>query len=111
MNIQEERHGAVMVIKPNGPITQAEAADFKAIAQRTWDTQLGRFLIDLSATPYVDSQGLEALLDISEQMGTGGQALKLCAANKTLREVFTLTGLAPLFEQYDDVNSGVRSFL
>jgi len=37
--------------------------------------------------------------------------LKLCASNKTLREVLNLTGLSPLFEHFDDVNTAVRSFL
>ena len=44
-------------------------------------------------------------------MSRSGQMLKLCAANKTLREVLTLTGLSPMFEHFDDVTTAVRSFL
>ena len=111
IKIHEQRHGAVSVLKPAGPLTQADAAEFKALALRTIDACLGRFVVDLSATPYVDSNALEALLELTEQLSASGQVLKLCAVNKTVREVFHLTGTASMFEHYDDVNTGVRSFL
>jgi anti-anti-sigma factor len=72
---------------------------------------MGRFVVDMSAVPYVDSGGLEALADVSEELGRGGQTLRLCAANKTVREVLELTDLASLFDHFDDANTAVRSFL
>jgi anti-anti-sigma regulatory factor len=44
-------------------------------------------------------------------MAQGAQALRLCGANKTVREVLTLTDLAQLFDHFDDVTTAVRSFL
>ena len=41
----------------------------------------------------------------------GGRALKLCAVNKTIRQVLELTALVSQFEHFEDVNSAVRSFL
>jgi anti-anti-sigma regulatory factor len=41
----------------------------------------------------------------------GGRALKLCAVNKTVRQVLELTELVSHFDHFDDVNSAVRSFL
>ena len=40
-----------------------------------------------------------------------GQMLRRCGANKTVREVFALVGIAPQFEQFEDVNTAVGSFL
>jgi anti-anti-sigma factor len=111
MKIQESKQGAVTVLKPSGPLTQADAGDFKTVTLRALESNLGRILVDMSAVPFVDSLGLEALLDLTEQMQLSGQMLKLCATNKTLREVFTLTATAPLFEHFDDVNTAIRSFL
>ena len=51
-------------------------------------------MVDLSAVPFVDSKGLEALVEVTEEMGKSGQVLRLCAANKTVREVLELTDLA-----------------
>jgi len=111
MKIQETKQGAVTVLKPAGPLTQEAAGEFKTVAARLMETSLGRFVLDLSAIPYVDSLGLEALVDVTEQLATSGQSLKLCAANKTMREVLNLTGTASLFEHFDDVNTAIRSFL
>ena len=40
-----------------------------------------------------------------------GQALRLCCANKTVREVLEITDLASSFEHFEDTNTAVRSFL
>src|SRR2546430_14965809 len=111
MKIQETKQGAVTVLKPSGPLTQGDAAEFKTAALRAVESNLGRMLVDMSAIPFVDSLGLEAMLDVTEELQKSGQMLKLCATNKTLREVFTLTGINTMFEHFDDVNTAVRSFL
>lgn len=111
MKIQESKQGAVTVLKPTGPLQQQDAVEFRTLAMRTLESNLGRILIDMSAIPFADSAGLEAMLDVTEELQKSGQALKLCAANKTIREVLTLTGISPMFEHFDDVNTAVRSFL
>lgn len=111
MDIQEQKHGAVTVIKPMGPVLAEEAPVVKARLEETLKHSLGRCVVDASAIAFVDSGGLEALLEVTEQLLQSGRALKLCATNETLREVLELTGWADAFEYFDDVNSGVRSFL
>lgn len=111
MEIQESRQGAVTCVKPIGPIVQADAEQFRRHAAEVRTRSLGRFVVDLSAVPFVDSQGLESLVGLTDELSEGGQALRLCGASEVLREVFDLTGLADLFEHYLDVNSAVRSFL
>jgi anti-anti-sigma regulatory factor len=51
------------------------------------------------------------MVDVTEEMGKSGQALRLCAANKTIREVFELTELSSQFDHFEDANTAVRSFL
>jgi anti-sigma B factor antagonist len=111
MKIQETKQGAVLVLKPSGPLTQGDAAEFKTLATRAVDSNLGRVLVDMTGIPFVDSLGLESMLDVTEHLQKSGQILKICGANKTLREVLVLTGLASQFDHFDDVNSAVRSFL
>lgn len=111
MDIQEQRHGAVTVIKPQGPLVLADADQFRTHLAEVMSRSLGRFVVDASAVPYVDSQGLEALVASTDELGDSGRALRLCGACETLREVLELTGLADRFEHYEDVNTAVRSFL
>ena len=111
MKISEQHQGAVTVLKPDGPLLESDAAQFKTTAVQVLQATLGRVVIDMSAIPFVDSKGLEALLDVTDEMAHSGQSLKLCATNKTVREVLELTELVSLFEHFDDMNSAVRSFL
>jgi anti-sigma B factor antagonist len=111
MEIQEQVKGAVRVLRPRGPLGQADAEQFKSRVMEVLQASLGRLVIDASAIPFVDSRGLEVLVELSEEMSEGGQALKLCGVNDTIREVLALTDLASMFEHYDEVNTAVRSFL
>ena len=111
MRIDEQRQGAVIVLKPEGPLTDPDVAAFKQRLLEALTGSLGRFVIDMSAVPFVDSKGLEALLDVTEEMSKSGQILRLCAANKTIREVLDLTELAAQFDHFEDANTAVRSFL
>lgn len=111
MDIHESREGAVTVIKPGGPLLQNDAEQFRACFMAALPKCLGRVVIDASAIAYVDSRGLEVLVEVGEEMSQGGQAMKLCGANETLREVMELTETIGHFEQFADIQSAVRSFL
>lgn len=111
MEIIEQTKGAVKVLRPRGPLCSVDADQFKHQAAEIAAGSLGRMVIDGSAIPYVDSRGLEVLVELSEELGQSGMALKLCEVNETVREVLELTDLASLFEHYEDVNAAVRSFL
>ena len=111
MKIHEQLQGAVIVLKPEGALVEGDAAVVKQRLLATLNATLGRFVVDMSAIPYVDSKGLEVLAEVTEEMGRSGQALRMCGANKTVREVLELTDLASLFEHFQDANTAVRSFL
>jgi len=111
MEIREQRHGAVTVLKPIGPLLQADAADFVRQVSRALSKSLGRFVLDASAMPFVDSAGLESLVVAADELAQNGQLLRLCTVSETLREVLELTELAGRFEYFPDVTDATRSFL
>jgi anti-sigma B factor antagonist len=111
MEFLTQQRGAVLVVRPTGPLTTAEADAFKSKVRGLIREHLGRVVIDASAIHFVDSQGLESLADIADELLRSGKGLKLCAANETLQQVIELTGLSPWFEHFEDANSAVRSFL
>jgi anti-sigma B factor antagonist len=111
MEIQEERHGGVTVIRPIGPMIQQDAEQVRKRAIDALPRCLGRLVIDVSAVQYVDSKGLESLLAVTDALQKSAQVLRLCGANETLREVLELTEISPRFDFYRDVGDGVRSWL
>ncbi|MBX3358933.1 MAG: Flp pilus assembly complex ATPase component TadA [Phycisphaeraceae bacterium] len=111
MEIRETKHGAITILKPIGPLVQGEAQVFSQRMAVTWTRSLGRSVIDASAIPFLDSAGLEALVAAAEQVNETGQSLKIAAAGETLREVFDLTDVTPLFEHFLEVSDATRSFV
>ena len=111
MNIKTQQCGAVSVVQPDGPLIGEAGEILKSQLQTQIKEHLGRVVLDASTIPYLDSLGLESLVEITEELGLSGQALKLCHPNPTVKEVFDLTGLSHQFEFYEDTHAAVRSFL
>ncbi len=111
MEIAQHHHGAVAVLQPTGPLTHEDADELKSRMLEVRRSSLGRLVLDASTIAYVDSRGLEVLVEVAEELAQSGQALKLCGANEVFREVLELTELASVFEHFADTNSAVRSFL
>jgi anti-anti-sigma factor len=111
MEVLEQNHGAVTVLRPKGPLVQSDAEELLREIHAAMDKTLGRVVLDASSVPFVDSRGLEILSDLGEEFARSGRAMKLCCTNDTLREVLDLTELTGLFEFYEDANAAVRSFL
>ncbi len=111
MEIEELNYGAVAVVRPIGALTQNDAERLKIQMLEVRVKSLGRLVLDASNVPFIDSRGLEVLVEVSQQLTQTGQALKIAGVNDLLREVFKLTQLACEFEHFTDVNSAVRSFL
>lgn len=111
MEITEQRHGAVTVLKPGGPLVQNDAVMFRQRLSDVLTKSMGRFVVDASAIAFVDSQGLEVLVQAGDELLRSGRALRLCGSTETLREAIDLTGHSDRFEHYADVNTAVRSFL
>lgn len=99
------------MLKPLGALIRADAAAFREKLEIARAESFGRIVVDASAIPYIDSEGLEMLVEVSETLAESGLALKLCGLNETLREVLDLTELLTLFEYFEDINSAVRSYL
>ena len=72
MEIKETRQGAVTIMAPGGPLVESDVPVFSARLQAVASRSLGRFILDLSGVPYVDSTGLEALYDAAENAGASG---------------------------------------
>jgi len=111
VKIAIEQCGGVAVVKPEGPLTMADADEFKAELFESIRKNLGRVVLDASVVSYVDSKGLGSLVEVTQELAQSGKVLKLCCVNKTVRQVIELTGLWSQFEHFGDVNSAVRSFL
>lgn len=109
MRIAHEQHGEVAVLVPRGPIIGAEADRLRRQITKSIEENSAPLVLDISNVPFLDSQGLEVLVDATEQLIRTGRALKLTGANELIQEVLELTEVSALFEQFNDVEAAVGS--
>ena len=109
MKVVRETHSGVLVLGPQGPIAGPDAEQLAKQLAKVLQEPDRPIVLNAAEVPYVDSRGLETLVDATEQLIRHGRALKICGANGVLREVLVLTEVASLFEQFDDLPSAIGS--
>ncbi len=111
MKVDVAQHGSVAVIVPRGAITESEVEAL----QRTLGTDDarggGRQVLDMSHVPWVDSAGIEFLLQFAASAPSAGLRPRLAALTDTVREAFDLTETLKRFYRFDTVESAVRSYM
>lgn len=111
MEMTQQTIGAVVVLKPGGPITSISCDMLRSRVGALAKQAMGRVVLDMEAVSYLDSKGIEALLDCGDMLATVGLGLKLCAVNPTVLDAIALTGNDGGFEFHLDPGTAARSFL
>lgn len=113
MKTEVRKIGTVDVFTPVGPLvdTDSEAFCKGLLARLSSDAGNARVGIAMQEVPYMDSTALEGLLKATEALGERATCLKLSGVTPTCREIFEVTGLAPRFRFFKDIEDVVKSFL
>ena len=107
MKIEEDRQQGAVILRPQGPIAGADVEQFRVHLARAMGGDDCRIVVDLGRVQYLDSQALEALLDVNDRALRAGSSLSVCRADGTLREVFALTGLEGAFRQFETLEAAL----
>jgi anti-sigma B factor antagonist len=98
MGLRESRQGnGVVVVHVEGQLVITNRAELKDRLQDRLAAGDRRFVLDFSATPYIDSSGLGALVTIAKRVREEGGDIRLAGLNDDLRQLFELTKLDTLF--------------
>jgi len=111
MNIEAKRVGTVDVLTPQGPLVDEDAESFVETLQGKLEAPNPRLVLDLHKVSYMDSRGIEGLVDAALDLQQRGGRLRLASVTATCREVFELTGQSRRVEFFDETQDAVRSFL
>ena len=98
MEIENVHQGDLLVVCPRGLLAGAEAESLRTRLGELAGKGNTEVVVDCSKLRFVDSRGLEVLMEAAEQFIRAGRALKLTGAKATLQEVLELTELSSLFE-------------
>jgi stage II sporulation protein AA (anti-sigma F factor antagonist) len=111
MSIDIKRTGTVDVISPKGPLVDEDAEALIENLATALKAANPRFVIDMSEVPYMDSRGVEGLVDAATDLQQRGGRMRLVSVSATCREILEITGQARRVEFFEDTQHAVRSFL
>lgn len=110
MKIDTQIHGSIAVLVPHGPLATDSTAAFRRQVQLAGDQKQGRLVIDCRDMAYLDSQGIEALLELCGERRSAASRPKLAQLNETCREALNLTEVLSRLEVFDTVENALRSY-
>ena len=110
MSISHTMLGAnVHQLKINGPLNGRQA---QALEQKFWDVHgcgAKQIIIDLEDVPFIDSQGLTALVRGFKVFGSKKHDFRLAALSDQPRLLLELTMFNRIFQVFDTVDEAVQS--
>lgn len=98
MDIERRTDGDVLIVSVKRARIDAEVAhDFRDDLARVVSEGHKRFVLDLSATEFVDSSGLGAMVAALRSIGLNGEIV-ISGARKTVRTLFKMTRMDKVFK-------------
>lgn len=88
-----DRTDTIAVIRPDGRLNMVSAPQFTLVVKDLVTNGCARLVIDLSATEFIDSSGLGALVSSLKLVRQAGGDLRLAATTPQVDTVLKLTNL------------------
>jgi len=120
MNVTAERYGQAVILTCRGELTVDSLEGFRRAVQHQLSdppadgaaeaTSPGvrDVVLDFQEVPFVDSAGLEYLLDLQEQLNERLGQVKIARADENVRKILEITRLDGAFELYEDVAEAAK---
>jgi anti-anti-sigma factor len=111
MNLTTDQLGVVSIVRvAETRLMYPILTDFSAAVTGLLTAGRREILIDLTPVTYVDSATIGCLMDLYRQVNSSGGHLKLCAVQKRVETMLTMTGAQNFIEIHADEPTAVRSF-
>ena len=108
MKVQTQNQGNVAVLTLHGPLVTDELPDVRRAIQTTGG-ELRRTVLDMSDVPFLDSTGIELLLEICGVHLSPHRRPRIAALSETCLEALELTDTLPRLDVFDTVENALRS--
>jgi len=109
VKVQAQPQGNVTLVVPHGPLVAEEMVDLRRVVEEAVSPGTKRVIVDMAEIPYVDSAGIELLLELCSVRLASHQRAKLAALSETCLEALELTDVLQRLEVFDTVDNALRS--
>ncbi|HEV3279862.1 MAG TPA: STAS domain-containing protein [Terriglobia bacterium] len=111
LTIAEEQRDGVTVLKLTGRLVLGEESnELRTTIKRLLDAGDNKILVDLNGVSYIDSAGLGTLVAGFTSSRNAGGTMKLANLTKKVNEQLNITKLVTVFDVFDNVAAGLKSF-
>jgi len=111
VKIKKTKIGVISYIEPETPIADEVVSQLRKAVDDCFKESEYKLVINFRSVPYIDSEGIEALLDVLAEVRKKGGSIKISDPNPVCSDIFTATRLDSLFEIYTSADKAGRSFL
>jgi anti-sigma B factor antagonist len=105
------KRGTVTIVAVDDPLMEEIAYSLRETAEELMAGGNVRLVVDLGSVPYIDSPGLETLMDLHTFAEDRGGGVCLAAPNALCRDILTATRLDKVILTHPTVEDACRSFL
>lgn len=106
--ISISRVGSRTVIAPKESLTYENREKLQDTFDECLSQQRSDIILDCKAVGYMDSEALELLVRLHEELRNQGNRLKIIGLNEVCRDIFFATRLIHLYV-YEDIHEAIRS--
>ena len=103
------RVGASTVLTPKDSLLDKNCEALEAVFNGLLGQQKTDIIVDCKAVSFLDSNALELLLRMHDELKNRGGALKLIGLNPVCRDILFATRLINVLHIYDDIHKAVVS--
>jgi anti-anti-sigma factor len=108
MNIQQETHEGVLVLRPVGRLDSASSPELEKVVVEQLDKGVKRLVFDFSELDYISSAGLRVVLMAGKKLRATGGKLGLAGMRDMVREVFEMSGFLALFSVAPNLDDALK---
>jgi anti-anti-sigma factor len=96
MKIDIRETGGAQVLSFEGNLDTSTSPEAEAKINELIDGGASKLLINFEQLNFISSSGLRVLLATAKKLGPAGGALRICALNPTVQEVFDISGFGTI---------------
>lgn len=111
MKVERLRQGSITVATPHDALTEASLPAVRGALEPEAGQIRARLVLDMADVPFVDSAGIEFLLELAGETAAGATRPRIVGLTDTVREALYLTDTLERFFVFDSIEAALRSYI
>ena len=102
------RIGERTILTPKESLTHLNSERLEKVLQQCIEQRKKEIVLDCKNIPFMDSEGLQLLLKMQDELKNRGSLLKIIGLTPVCRDIFMATRLTNLLYVYEDIHEAIK---